>query len=165
MGEIVDLTQAQGMVAGQIYGYVPDPPWGPPHQCPGCQPRPDKPDLAQLWDRWQALEMKLRKLGESPSCPIARSETLPASYTNAERVARGGIQTDRMPRYEPRPVVVIEPPAAAELPVLVPQGNAPVATEVASQAPKEEPTKPQRKTPTKRTPKPQETPKGQRILF
>lgn len=161
MGEIVDLAQAQGMVAGQIYGYVPDPPWGPPHECPGCQPRPDKPDLAILWDRWQVLEAKLRKLGESPSCPIVRGEKLPEPYTNAERVARGGIQTDRLPRYVPTveaPIAV--EPSAPEPPVNV----APSVEPTLIAAAKEGPAKATRR-PTKRAPKTTMAPEEQGKLF
>lgn len=151
MGAIVDLIQAQGMAAGQIYDYVPDPPWGPPHRCPGCQPRPDKPAQAAKWDEWHACEKKLLALGESSSCPIVRGERLPEPYTNEERIARGGMPTDRLPRCTaPEPAATIE---AAQV----------------DDSPHDEPhlaqDKPTRKTPVKRAPKPKETSKGQGSLW
>jgi hypothetical protein len=149
MGAIVDLIQAQGMAAGQIYGYVPDPPWGPPHQCPGCQPRPDKPALAAKWDEWQVYEKKLLALGESSSCPIVRGERLPEPYTNEERVARGGRPTDRLPKYEPAPFVA----TLTEPPIVQPKDDRQAQDE------------PTRKAPAKRTPKPKEAPKGQGSLW
>lgn len=125
MGEIVDLMQAQGMVAGQIYGYVPDPPWGPPHRCPGCQPCPDEPGLAALWNKWQALETKLRALGESPSCAIMRDEKFPPTYTNAERIARGGMSTIAMhespsvaPVESPKPIDKVKQSEALDAPTI-----------------------------------------------
>jgi hypothetical protein len=153
MSEAVDLATAQGMIAGMIYDYVPDPPWGPPHRCPGCQPRPDEPRLAQIWDRWQALETKLRKIGESPSCPLARGEVFPEPYTNKERVERGCVQTSRLPRYEPSIAVVEVPTVEA----------AQVVDTV--ETPKQEPEKPKRKAPTKRAAKVPKTPEEQGDLF
>jgi hypothetical protein len=158
MSEIVDLVAGQGMCAGMIFDYVPDPPWGPPHRCPGCQPRPGEPTLAQVWDRWQALETKLRKLGESASCPLARGEVFPEPYTNEERVALGCVQTDRLPRYEPQTVAVVALDIAP--------AKAVGAQEVtAADALKQEPEKPKRKTPTKRATKVPKTPEEQGDLF
>jgi hypothetical protein len=159
MGAIVDLIQAQGMAAGQIYGYVPDPPWGPPHQCPGCQQRPGKPSLASKWDEWQSLEKKLLALGETPSCPIVRGERLPEPYTNEERIARGGMPTDRLPRYEaPKQAPIVETvhvDTASHDELLLPQ--TPVEPPVQD--------KPTCRAPAKRTPKLKEAPKGQGSLW
>jgi hypothetical protein len=154
MGAIVDMIQAQGMAAGQIYGYVPDPPWGPPHQCPGCQPRPDKPTHATKWNEWHACEKKLRVLGETSSCPIVRGERLPESYTNEERVARGGQITQRLTaptQYESQRIAPLDIAPAVAV------GTEPVSTQ-------EPETKP-RKVPAKRTQKPKEAPKGQGSLW
>lgn len=150
MSKWYDLVSAQGMAAGMIYDYVPDPPWGPSHHCPGCQPRPDKPALAKLWERWRALDDDLRKIGESSSCPVVRGETLPEPYTNEERLTRGGVETSRLPRYEP-PIVVVEIPTVEAAQVV--------------EAPKQEPEKTKRKAPAKRAAKVSKTPEEQRDLF
>lgn len=159
MGAIVDLIQAQGMAAGQIYGYVPDPPWGPPHQCPGCQPRPDKPALAAKWDEWHAYETKLRALGESPSCPIVRGERLPEPYTNEERIARGGMPTDRLPKSAtPEPIHIIE-----TVRVEATARDESRSTQAAQNKSAQD--KPVRKAAAKRAAKPKEAPKGQGSLW
>lgn len=156
MGEIVDLMSAQGMIAGQIYGYVPDPPWGPPHRCPGCQPCPDEPGLAALWNKWQSLETKLRALGESPSCAIMRGEKFPESYTNAERIARGCISTIAMHESptvahveSPKPIDKFEQSEALDAPTI---GTTVQITTT-------------RKVATKRASKTTKTPKEQGSLF
>lgn len=159
MGAIVDLIQAQGMAAGQIYGYVPDPPWGPPHQCPGCQPRPDKPVLAAKWDEWHVCEKKLLALGESSSCPIVRGERLPEPYTNEERIARSGMPTDRLPKC-----AAVEPAIVGESAHV---DATPLDESTSTQAAEDKPAQdePTRKTPAKRAPKPKEAPKGQGSLW
>ncbi len=153
MSEIVDLITAQGMCAGMIYDYVPDPPWGPPHRCPGCQPRPDDPALARLWEKWRALDDKLRKIGESSSCPIVRGEKMPEPYTNEERLARGCVETDRLPRYV---APIIAPIVSADVALLV--VDAPIANT-------QEPAKVKRKAPAKRAEKTPKTPEEQGDLF
>lgn len=147
MGAIVDLIQAQGMAAGQIYGYVPDPPWGPPHQCPGCQPRPDKQAHAAKWDEWHVCEKKLIALGETSSCPVVRGDKMPEPYTNEERTARGGTPTQRM-----SPCVPMQP----EPPEMVPLDVAAAVAVDAEQAQQKPEAKP-RKAP--------QAPKGQGSLF
>jgi hypothetical protein len=158
MGAIVDLIQAQGMAAGQIYGYVPDPPWGPPHQCPGCQPRPDKPAHAAKWDEWHVCEKKLRALGEASSCPIVRGERLPEPYTNEERIARGGIPTGKRSHGTPKQMSIVETAHAD----VAPYNEAQLAQTLAETPVRD---KPSRKAPAKRTPKPKEAPKGQGSLW
>ena len=153
MSEAVDLFTAQGMAAGMIYDYVPDPPWGPPHRCPGCQPRPDDSALAKLWERWRALDDRLRKIGESSSCPIVRGETLPESYTNEERLARGGVETNRLPKYV---APTIAPVVSADVALLVVE--APIVVTSG-------PVKAKRKTPVKRAAKAPKTPEEQGDLF
>jgi hypothetical protein len=159
MGAIVDLIQAQGMAAGQIYGYVPDPPWGPPHQCPGCQPRPDKQASAVKWDEWHVCERKLCALGESSSCPIVRGERLPEPYTNEERIARGGMPTGKLSQREtPKELPIVEAPRVD----VAPHNEAPLA-QTTVETPVQD--KPSRKAPTRRAPKPKEAPKGQGSLW
>ena len=153
MSRWYDLVSAQGMVAGMVYDYVPDPPWGPPHRCPGCQPRPDDAALAKLWERWRALDDELRKIGESSSCPVVRGETLPEPYTNEERLARGGVETNRLPKYV---APTIAPIVSADVVLLV--AETPIATTP-------EPAKTKRKAPAKRAAKAQKTPAEQGDLF
>jgi hypothetical protein len=155
MGAIVDLIQAQGMAAGQIYGYVPDPPWGPPHRCPGCQPRPDKPQLAAKWDEWHACEKKLLALGETSSCPIVRGEKMPDPYTDSERIARGGMPMQRMP---------LSSSAQPQAPKTSSPGIVLAVAVGAEQARQESTVKPG-KVPTKRAAKAPQVPKGQGSLF
>lgn len=132
-----------------IYDYVPDPPWGPPHRCPGCQPRPNDPAFAKLWEKWRSFDDKLRKIGESSSCPIVRGEVFPEPYTNEERLARGGIETDRLPKY-------VAPIVSADVVSLV------IETPVAATP---EPAKTKRKVSAKRATKAPKTPEGQGDLF
>jgi hypothetical protein len=77
MGEYSDDMAYQGLAAGMTYGFVFDPPHGPPHRCPGCQPRPKSAADAERWDRWHAIDAKWRPRGEPSACPVIRGEALP----------------------------------------------------------------------------------------
>lgn len=87
MSEYLDLLSRQGIACSMIFGFVPEPPWGPEHRCPGCQPRPETVE-SKFWDRWHEIDNSLKKLGESSSCPIMRGEIPTKSFTKEEREIR-----------------------------------------------------------------------------
>lgn len=96
MSDYIDELARQGIACGMIYGFVFEPPHGPPHRCPGCQPCPDEPTKAAYWQRWHDIETRLVAKGDTSACPVRRGETVPHSCTNEER-ERLGITRASMP--------------------------------------------------------------------
>jgi hypothetical protein len=152
MSEYTDDLIKQGMAGSMAFGIVFDPPWGPEHRCPGCQPRPLDASEAWGWDTWHAVEKKMAARGERSACPILRGETLPACIPH-ER------PTLPDPRVKAAPVVAPVEPVAVEQegPKVEP---APLIPAVAAPV---EPRPVKRQTRKAKTPAP--APTGQTNLF
>lgn len=106
MSDYTDELARQGIACGMIYGFVFEPPHGPPHRCPWCQPCPDEPTKAAYWQRWHDIETRLMAKGDTSACPVRRGETVPNSYTNEERAALG-IKRASMPSIEEASRVIV----------------------------------------------------------
>jgi hypothetical protein len=114
MSEYTDDMSRQNIAGGMLYGFTFEPPHGPPHRCPGCQPCPDEPQSKVYWQRWHDIDRKWIARGDKSACPIVRGETIPVPYTDDDRrrlgiVIKEPLRIEQHKSDPPKPVTPYVP--------------------------------------------------------